>query len=86
MLTDFEQDPYFDAEVDETFKPCFMVEPTPGPLDLADEADWEDRVEFVSLEDAGFEESASHADGDSSVIDYVEWVNEGEDARDWLTQ
>ena len=86
MLTDFEMDPYFDAEVDETFKPCFIVEPTPGNLDLADEADWEDRVEYVSLEDAGLEEPASHADGDSGVIEYVEWVNEGEDARDWLTQ
>lgn len=73
-------------DFDEVFQPQFVVEPTPGPLDLVDEADWEDRVEYVSLEDAGLEESASHADGDSSVIDYVEWVNEGEDARDWLTQ
>lgn len=77
MLTDFEQDPYFEAEVDETFKPCFMIQPhTPkGTV-----------PEFISLEEAGLEESASHADGDSSVIDYVEWANEGEDARDWLTQ
>ena len=73
-------------DFDEVFQPQFVVEPTPGPLDLADEADWEDRVEFVSLEEAGMEESASHADGDSGVIEYVEWVNEGEDARDWLSQ
>jgi hypothetical protein len=73
-------------DFDEVFQPQFAVEPTPGPLDLADEADWEERVEYVTLEEAGLEESASHADGDSGVIEYVEWVNEGEDARDWLTQ
>ena len=73
-------------DFDEVFQPQFVVEPTPGPLDLADEADWEDHAEFISLEAAGLEESASHADGDSGVIEYVEWVNEGEDARDWLSQ
>jgi len=86
MFTDFEQDPFINEEIAEEFMPQFIVEPAPGPLDLADEADWEDRVEFVSLEEAGLEESASHADGDSGVIAYVEWVNEGEDSRDWLSQ
>ena len=86
MFTDFEQDPYFDEEVAEEFMPQFIAEPAPGPLDLADEADWEDRVEFVSLEAAGLEERQWEIDASSGVMQYVHWANEGEDARDWSDQ
>jgi hypothetical protein len=73
-------------DFDEVFQPQFVVEPTPGPLDLADEADWEDRVEFVSLEAAGLEERQWEIDASSGVMQYVHWANEGEDARDWSDQ
>ena len=73
-------------DFDEVFQPQFIVEPTPGPLDLADEADWEDRVEFVSLEAAGLEERQWEIDASSGVMQYVHWANEGEDARDWSDQ
>lgn len=43
-------------------------------LDLVEEADWEEHVEFLSLSDAGLEEEG---DGNSpendNVVDYMEW-------------
>lgn len=50
-------------------------------MDLVDEMMWEDLTEFLTLEEAGLEESHSHADGDSGVCQYVEWANDGEDSR-----
>lgn len=52
-------------------------------LDLVDEMEWEDnpQIQWVSLEDAGLEEEASHVDGDSGVMQYVAWFSEDEDSR-----
>jgi len=35
---------------------AFLCDVFPDELDLADEANWEDNVLFISLEDAGLEE------------------------------
>jgi hypothetical protein len=47
-------------------------------LDLVDEMQWEDVVEFITLEDAGVEECGHHADGDSGVCQYVAWFYDNE--------
>ena len=73
-------------DFDEVFQPQFVVEPAAGPLDLVDECDWENHVEFISLEAAGLEERQWEIDASSGVMQYVHWANEGEDARDWSDQ
>lgn len=52
-------------------------------MDLVDEMMWEDLTDFVSLEDAGFEEASRHQPnhGFESVHDYVMWFSDGEDSR-----
>jgi hypothetical protein len=60
----------------------------PIELDLVQEMEWEAHVEFLTLEEAGFEEEASqpihgglfdegyHTNG--GVLEYVEWFYDGE--------
>ena len=50
-------------------------------LDLVDECDWEDHVETISLEEAGFEEEHEHPvfglrAQSGSILDYIEWFTE----------
>jgi hypothetical protein len=51
------------------------------PLDLVDEMNWEDsdKVEKLTLEEAGLEES-SHTDQHfkEGILDYMEWFYDGE--------
>ena len=52
-------------------------------LDLVDEMQWENVVEFVSLEDAGLEEPDGPIFGldsyvDSAVHEYVYWMMDGD--------
>jgi hypothetical protein len=49
-------------------------------MDLVDQMMWEDLTDFLTLEEAGLEESGSHPDGDSGVCQYVEWFYDGEDS------
>jgi len=65
-----------------------LVSSVPSQLDLVQEAEWEDHVEFITLEEAGFEEEASqpivgglfdegyHEQG--NVLEYVDWFYDGE--------
>ena len=56
-------------------------------LDLVDQCDWENHVEFLSLEDAGLEEISSQpihggkCDADTTsggVLEYIAWFYDGE--------
>lgn len=51
-------------------------------LDLVQEMEWEDHTEFLSLEEAGFEEVIDPPrHGFQSVHDYIDWFSDGEDSR-----
>jgi hypothetical protein len=48
-------------------------------LDLVDEMQWEDVIEFETLEDAGFEETSPVDDAFSvSIYAYTEWFYDGD--------
>lgn len=52
-------------------------------LDLVDEMMWEDVVDFLTLEEAGFEEAMTRQPlhGMDSVHTYIDWFSDGEDSR-----
>ena len=48
-------------------------------LDLVDEMQWEDVIEFETLEDAGFEETSPVDDAFSvSIYAYTDWFYDGD--------
>ena len=51
-------------------------------LDLVDQCDWENHVEFLSLEDAGLEENSSQpihgGKCDADTLEYIAWFYDGE--------
>jgi hypothetical protein len=59
-----------------------------APLDLVQEMEWEEHVEFVSLEEAGFEEDSKQPihggkcensyTTSGSVLEYCDWFYDGE--------
>lgn len=52
-------------------------------LDLVAELEWEEseEIEFLSLEEAGFEEEWETPFDLVSPVDYVNWWSDGEDSR-----
>ena len=54
-----------------------------GKLDLVEEMDWEQHVDFLTLEEAGLEEPcrSQPSHGYQSVHDYIDWFSDGEDSR-----
>lgn len=52
-------------------------------LDLVQEMEWEEHVEFLSLEAAGLEEETEKQPmhGMHSCHDYIAWFSDGEDSR-----
>jgi hypothetical protein len=54
-------------------------------LDLVDQMQWEDltdRIEFITLEGAGLEESANNSAFDCVPLHtFLEWFYDGQDAR-----
>lgn len=55
-------------------------------LDLVDEMQWEDIVEFLSLEEAGFEEVDNtplhgiYYSNEGSIYSYTEWFYDGDES------
>jgi hypothetical protein len=54
-------------------------------LDLVDEMQWEDIVEFETLEDAGLEEINEHAHGkqlsnEGSIYSYTDWFYDNDES------
>ena len=57
------------------------------PLDLVDEMQWEDVIEFETLEDAGLEESrddepvhGQHLSAEGSIFSYTDWFYDGDES------
>lgn len=57
------------------------------PLDLVDEMQWEDIVEFETLEDAGLEESTEdepvhgqYLSTEGSIFSYTDWFYDGDES------
>jgi hypothetical protein len=54
----------------------------PVIIDLVDEMEWEDsdKIEKVTLEEAGLEERAQHSDEcfKEGILDYMQWFYDGE--------
>jgi len=55
-------------------------------FDLVDEMQWEDVVEFLSLEEAGFEEADDtplhgiYYSNEGSIYSYTDWFYDGDDS------
>ena len=55
-------------------------------LDLVDEMQWEDVVEFISLEEAGLEEyveeplHGQYHSSEGSIYSYTDWFYDGDDS------
>jgi hypothetical protein len=55
-------------------------------LDLVDEMQWEDIVEFLSLEEAGLEEyveeplHGQYHSNEGSIYSYTDWFYDGDDS------
>ena len=57
-----------------------------APLDLVQEMEWEDHVEFVSLEEAGLEDNnddepvhGQYLSVEGSIYSYTTWFHDGDD-------
>jgi hypothetical protein len=57
------------------------------PLDLVDEMQWEDVIEFETLEDAGLEESredepvhGQYLSTEGSIFSYTDWFYDGDES------
>lgn len=55
-------------------------------MDLVDEMQWEDVVEFLSLEEAGLEEAndeplhGQYYSNEGSIYSYTDWFYDGDDS------
>jgi hypothetical protein len=59
----------------------------PREFDLVDEMEWEDIVEFETLEEAGLEEARDdepthghHLSSEGSIYSYTEWFYDGDES------